>query len=291
MAFSTLASDWTLFTAETTSAGHAPSKEGMLAPQAAHPNRSSQAIIAQLPFCPPSPLDPITTGPQAIETLPVSGGAAEQSRQVEARCREIVERGNVPVCLGGDHLIKFGCLAAAKADPDRLGIIYLDAHPDTMTVDEIRYESVVHHALRDNVLDPRAFLLVGLRQFNAAGLAGIRRHGPSILSGRDFAEHRIEHLRERAGEALSGCDRIYVSIDPDGFDPAEVRAVEQPFPGGPTIDQFLLLIEDLLRGRTLAGLDISEHVPRLDDDCLTALGLAKLLSAIATITNAWTGSR
>lgn len=270
-----------IFGADTNAAGHASSIAGQRALDPALsqvPTGSAAAIREQLATCSPPPAYRLPV--EDLGDLDIQGSPIEQAGMVRAACEAILDRGHVPACLGGDHLVKIGCLQAIEQLSGTVGILYLDAHPDTLVNDEFRYDTVVHHALKSGRLRPRNFAIVGLRQFNSAECEGLARYQPTIVSGHAFAELKLQFMAALLEDSLSGCDSLYVSIDPDGLNPSEARAVEQPYPGGPTADQFLALTRYLLRSRRLVGFDVSEHLPALDEDRLTSITLAHIVSGL-----------
>ncbi len=82
---------------------------------------------------------------------------------------------------------------------------------------------------------------------------------------------------QKIQKKFRGLKYLYFSIDLDGLHPSCAPAVESPYPGGPTIDQAILLVQ-LLRGHfNYIGMDITEFVPALDHQHITALSAARLL--------------
>ena len=70
--------------------------------------------------------------------------------------------------------------------------------------------------------------------------------------------------RRRAIEAILGAiatDRVYLTIDVDGFDPAVAPATGTPVPGGLSWDYGTRLVRELFRTKEVIGADIVEVAP------------------------------
>jgi agmatinase len=276
-----------IFSADTTAAGHGPSEEGQRATAAANYSRadgfSGARVREQLHLgnCVPERF-------RAERTLlddrshAMTGSPEEQADAVASIFSEIASSGRIPLCLGGDHIVKAGCIRAALRHTERLGVIYLDAHPDMRMHPILHYDTILHHSILGG-LRPEYCVLLGLRQSNSEEVVGIEHYGPRTIFGSDFTDEPTTAIVDRISGWLADCDAIYVSIDPDGFNPIEVSAVEHFCPGGPTHDQFLSVLRGVLSRKPLAGMDISEHVPRLDEARLTAAVLAKIIRQTSSL--------
>ena len=83
-------------------------------------------------------------------------------------------------------------------------------------------------------------------------------------------EKVIADLRKRAAKAA----RVWIDIDADVFDPAELPGVHRPLPFGPPAVQVLRLLDELWETGKVIGLSISEFDPGRDarDAGLNLLG-------------------
>ncbi|CEG56101.1 Agmatinase (fragment) [Legionella fallonii LLAP-10] len=76
---------------------------------------------------------------------------------------------------------------------------------------------------------------------------------------------------------FSGLKYLYFSVDLDGLNPSCAPGVESPYPGGPDINQVIYLIHKLKEHFVYVGMDISELIPKLDPNHVTALSAARIL--------------
>ena len=191
-----------------------------------------------------------------------------------------------PICLGGDHIIKFAALKALdEIVPGEYGVIYLDAHPDCDAQDVLSYSSILHHGFLLPSLTPRQIMLMGIRQFTESEAAALITYQPDIgiIMGSEFACTNLKMMTEKIIAHFSGLKYLYFSIDLDGLNPSCAPAVESPYPGGPSVNQVIYLLHSLRNHFTFIGMDISELIPKLDDNHITALSAARLLKEFYSV--------
>lgn len=273
-----------LFGANTTAAGHAPTSEG----DAARQNQVvdlvwSAPAIRRREEQSRSLSEDFSDGDDLFDLgdIELCGGARQQVSAVKTAYSRILADNKMPICLGGDHLVKYACIdAIAEAFKQPFGVIYLDAHPDCRRAPELQYDTILHHAFSNSLLDPALCILMGLRECTSSETEGLRHYGCPVMRGGAFASEGVGALADRGLGTFASVDAIYVSIDPDAFNPAEVGAVEQSCAGGPLIDQALGVLREIMARKTLLGCDISEHIPRLDSDGRTASAMGRLIKEL-----------
>jgi arginase family enzyme len=74
---------------------------------------------------------------------------------------------------------------------------------------------------------------------------------------------------------------LYVSIDLDGFDPAFAPGVAHHEPGGPSVREFLSVLQRVRGG--IVGADVVELNPARDVNGVTATLAAKLVKELASL--------
>jgi agmatinase len=72
--------------------------------------------------------------------------------------------------------------------------------------------------------------------------------------------------------------KIYVSVDLDCVDPAFAPGVSVPSPGGLSAIDMIYLLNKIISGGNVAGIDIVELVPDYDINGMTATLGARILS-------------
>jgi agmatinase len=204
----------------------------------------------------------------------------------EAAVRALLDRGALPVILGGDHSITAPCIAAFSAHGP-VHVVQFDAHLDF--VDErfgVRYGH--GNPMRRAVeMDHVAGLTqLGIRNVSSTakdGYDAARAMGSTILSVRQMRALGRDAVLERIPAAAS----YYVTIDIDGFDPSIAPGTGTPSHGGFTYYEVLELLQGLARRGEIAGLDLVEVAPAYDPAEVTQILAAQiLLNALGFIVHA-----
>jgi agmatinase len=194
---------------------------------------------------------------------------------------KIYGEGKIPLCLGGDHLVKYaGLKAFYKNHPDG-HVIYLDAHPDCHMVERLYYGSILHHIFAENSTKPEQVMLTGLRQANAKEKKGYEHYKIPTIWGMDFSLYSLREIFEKIKSHIPKGSAVYFSVDLDGFDPADTPGVEQPCPGGPKVNDFIALLQEMASDYVFQGMDITEFLPAIDKQKLTALAMMRISKEFA----------
>jgi agmatinase len=224
-----------------------------------------------------APMLPPDGPPRLVDVGDVPGdpadGAANAAR-IEEAVAAILDAGAVPICIGGDDSVPIPILRAF-AGRGPLTVVQVDAHLDFRDeVDGVRegYSSPMRRAAEMGHV--ARIVQVGLRGVGSARPADVeeaRAAGNALVTAAE--------LRARGpGAALEGLApdaRIFVAFDCDGLDPSVLPAVSAPSPGGLLYAEADALLAGI--GRRLAGAAVTEYVPELDSDGLSALVVARLL--------------
>jgi arginase len=199
--------------------------------------------------------------------LPETG---EARGLIQSAVQQILDRGDLPLSLGGDHSVTYPILRALGPRHPGLSILHIDAHPDLYQDfggDPYSHASPFARILEDGLA--RRLVQVGIRTMNGHQRAQVERFGVEVIDMRAF---------ER-GERPRVDGPVYVSIDMDGFDPAFAPGVSHREPGGLTSRDVLTMIQSL--SGPLVGADVVELNPRQDPSDVTALLCAKLVKELA----------
>lgn len=210
------------------------------------------------------------------------GDVAMQPGQYEANAaattaviRRILERGAVPVVLGGDHSIPIPVMRAYEGTGE-LCVVQIDAHLDWR--DEI---NSVHQGLSSPMRRASELPFVrGMAQVGIRGVGSGRQR--EIDDARAFGSVVIgaaELHRDGVGAALEripAADRYYITLDLDGLDPAIAPGVNALAFGGLSYFQVFDLLRGVAAKGAVVGFDIVEMAPALDVRNLTSLLAARL---------------
>ncbi len=194
-----------------------------------------------------------------IGDIEVSFGSSEETKKrVAETVAFILEKGAVPILLGGEHTIS---AFAIEALPKDTLFLSFDAHLDFR--EEYLNNRYSHACVLRRVAEHVGYenvLAVGVRSACREELEDARRLGVEFIP---FDEcYDLEALEERLRRRVEG-RKVYLSIDMDVFDPKDARGVANPEPPGFFYLDFIRLL-NCIRGAELACLDVTEVVPRYD---------------------------
>ncbi|OGU77121.1 MAG: arginase [Ignavibacteria bacterium RBG_16_34_14] len=228
------------------------------------------------------------------------GEILKTSRILAGKVEKVLERGDFPLCLGGDHSIAIGTIAGiasyCKRHRQNLGVIWVDAHSD-MNTDEtspsgnihgmplaaslgIGHEKLVNFYGFAPKIKPENCALIGIRSVDELERENIRKLNLPVYTMTDIDKlgiHRIivkvlKQFREKV-------DHIHVSFDLDSVDPSIAPGVGTPVPGGLSYREAHLLMESIAECGCMSSLEITEVNPILDDKNKSALFATDLIAS------------
>jgi agmatinase len=189
----------------------------------------------------------------------------------------LLPKAAIPIFLGGEHSITPPIVEslAQRSAQGALGVLVLDAHLDLRAdFGNTRYS---HACASRRILEKkgvRAYASIGIRSGSKEEFTFAKENGISVNTSLDVKERGIDFVLDRAIEGLN-CERLYLSIDLDAFDPAFAPAVGNPEPFGLTAWDVKRVIERT--APRAVGLDINELTPAYDrgETALLAARLAR----------------
>ncbi|CAN7202592.1 agmatinase [Aminobacter sp. LjRoot7] len=203
--------------------------------------------------------------------------------RIEAKTREILALGAVPILLGGDDSVPIPFLAGF-AGHGPVWILQIDAHidwRDEVLGERYGYSNPMRRA--SEMPHVQGMVQVGLRSVGSARLAEIeaaQRYGSRFVTAREIHAHGVEAALRHIPEGA----RVVVTLDCDGLDPSIMPGVAARTPGGLTYTQVIDLISGLGKRASIAGFDLVEFYPPADIDGLTAETASRLVvNAIGAI--------
>ncbi|MBI3165337.1 MAG: agmatinase [Anaerolineales bacterium] len=194
---------------------------------------------------------------------------------------------NIPIVLGGDHSVTIPVLQGQRERyrNQRLGILWVDAHPDLCDFfdgSRISHANTMRRAL-DFGIEPHDVCMVGLRSWEEQEIDLIENGGIHVYTAADVAERGMRNVADSVYNILNDCDAVHISLDIDCLDPSVAPGTGIPEFGGLTSRDVLTLIkstEDL----PLVGLDVVEIAPPLDPSESTVFaGLKIIMEYIAVL--------
>ncbi len=185
------------------------------------------------------------TGMDHAAALQVTGDAV----------REVLEHGQLPFTIGGEHSLSTPPIAAVREHFLDLTVVHIDAHGDLR--DEYEHTPLSHASIERRVVDMGIPLTeIGIRSFSPEEAAFMQtKPNVAIVWGYQLAK----------GTATIPWERLtahtYVTIDLDALDPSEMPAVGTPEPGGLHWYQLLDLFREICHHTTIVGMDVVELCP------------------------------
>jgi arginase len=203
-----------------------------------------------------------------------------------------LERGGLPLVLGGDHSLAAGSVAATadfvRRDGKPLGLMWIDAHGDMNTPSSTGSGNVHGMPLASLLgpepaelsriggfapkVDPGHTVLLGIRNLDAREKEIVRASGVHVFTMKDIDRSGIALVVEQALDiAGNGTAGIHVSFDLDVCDPAIAPGVGTPVKGGLDYREAHMVMEMIADSGLLRALDLVEVNPILDDRNTTAI--------------------
>ena len=212
-----------------------------------------------------------------------------------------LEAGKFPLVLGGDHSVAAGTVAGVaeyyRRQNQKIGLIWIDAHAD-MNTPETSPSGNVHGMPLAAILglgppelsnifnfspkvQPENCVLVGVRDIDMRERENIRKTGIEVYTMRDIDERGMRVVIDEALRVAGrGTACYHVSLDMDWIDPEDAPGVGTPVRGGASYREAHLAMETIADHGRLAGFEIVEVNPVIDEHNRTAnLAVELALSA------------
>jgi agmatinase len=194
-----------------------------------------------------------------IHTLPFlepdARGPKEMVESIRREAAAVVQANKIPVTLGGEHSISFGCVQALKERYPALSVLQFDAHADLRDV--YQGSPFSHASVARRISECCPLVQAGIRSMSAEDAAFLADSpiksfsAEYILEEKDWCESIVRHLQ---GD-------VYISVDLDVLDPAFMPSTGTPEPGGIGWKDLLRLIRAVSKRCRIRGFDVVELSP------------------------------
>ena len=223
-------------------------------------------------------------------------------QRLRARVERVLDRGALPLVVGGDHSIACGTVAGVSSwhhrRGERIGLIWFDAHAD-MNTPETSLSGNVHGMPlaacvgygadelvmlgdRAPMVDPSRTVLIGIHDVDPKERTIVQRSGVRAFTMSEIDKLGLHRVMEEALAIVNkGTAGFHVSFDLDGCDPSFAPGVGTPVSGGATLRESHLVMEHAAESGRLLSLELAEINPILDHANRTAeLAVELALSAL-----------
>lgn len=240
--------------------------------------------------------------PQPQDKLKYVNEIRSACEQLARSVAEIMEAGEFPIVLGGDHSIAIGSFAGMSAyyrkRNETLGLIYFDAHADMNTpettpsgnIHGMPLAALLGYGVPEltNVLgfspkvDPQHVAHIGARDIDAGERELIHKLGIRFITMREIDERGMSACIDEAINIASAANAGYsVTFDVDALDPGDAPGSGTLVRGGLTYREAHLAMEKIAEAGGMRALEVVEINTALDVNNKTAeLGVELILSAL-----------
>jgi arginase len=210
----------------------------------------------------------------------------------------ILQEGDFPLVLGGDHSIGLGSISGVANVHKNVGVLWIDAHADFNT-DQSTPSGNIHGMILASLaglgnssltniggwspkIHKETIVIVGARDLDPGEQELLRTNSIHVFTMSEIDQLGITEVMQQA-LAIAGQnnDGIHLSLDMDALDPTEAPGVGTPVRGGLTYREAHLAMELIADSHKLVSMDVVEVNPILDRENATALLAVELvLSAL-----------
>lgn len=213
--------------------------------------------------------------------LPIVPGFIEDSyKKIEKGLFPLVDKGVIPILLGGDHSITLAELRVVAKKHGPVALIQFDSHADTMEAyfgKRYNHGTPFKRAVEERLILTEHSIQVGIRGsvYSKDDLEVSKDLGLELVTAVEIHKMGIlsiiERIRKRVGNA-----NVFITFDIDFVDATYAPGTGTPEVGGFTGVESLEIIRGL-KGLNLIGCDVVEVLPAYDPTQVTAF----LASSIA----------
>lgn len=207
---------------------------------------------------------------------------------------------SLPIILGGDHSTSIGSISGASKAYGKIGLLWIDAHPDSNTPDTSLTGNVhgmtvaisLGYGYRELVncfgfcpkVDPHNICMIGIKDIDPAESRFLQEKGISVFTMSAIQERGIADVIKEAALRISReTEAVYVSLDADVMDSHIAPGTGIASKGGLAYREITYLAQYIGAHISLAAIDIIEVNPLLDLKNTTAeLCVEILMSLLGT---------
>lgn len=188
----------------------------------------------------------------------------------------VVEMGNVPFCIGGDHSITYPILKGISTNNPSFLVLHFDAHSDLSDSDYLQ----VYQSSESEMLNHATVMsfCAGLDKVKEIIQIGVRE--PFFVENPKCKQISLSEMRSE--NAACQClmerkDYVYLSFDVDFFDPSIAPGTASKIIDGGFYEETFAFLSKILKNKKILGIDIVETNLYLDSSYMTTQLVMKLM--------------
>ena len=222
------------------------------------------------------------------------------NRTVHDAVTRALNRGRLPLLLGGDHSLAIGSISAVarhcRSAGRPLRVLWLDAHADCnsrRTSPSANLHGMPVACLcgvgpleltglggRVPALASSELRLIGVRSVDPGEAQLVHRLGLEVTSMDTLRNWGVDAVMARALEDLPADAHLHVSLDLDFLDPEVAPGTGTAVAGGASLEQARLCLQLIENSGRLGSMDVMELNPALDRDQQTARHAIELIGVL-----------
>ena len=225
-------------------------------------------------------------GFEVLDAGNFEGERDEIFAEVQSFVEDLVRQGKRFTMVGGDHSVTIPVERGINAALDEpFGIIHIDAHMDlseALEGDLLSHGSTERRALEmSNIGSLENLYFIGIRSIEPDEFEFHKENDIQVKTSYDCYHEGIEAVADDCIAKMSKFNKVYLTFDIDGLDPAYAAGTGTPQFGGLTSRMAMTLMQKLFTELNIIGFDVVEIAPPLDDS------LASMYAGRKLITEAW----
>jgi arginase len=189
----------------------------------------------------------------------------------DAQRRALAAVGDWALTIGGDCGVELAAIEHVL-DRDDVAVLWFDAHPDLQSPDtspSAAFHGMVLRTLLGDgdprlvpatPLPPGRTIIVGARAFDDAEAVYLEESGVHYLSPLDFSPEAVLEAID-----ASGATSLYIHVDLDVLDPAEIQGIGYPEPFGLSTVELTATIRAAKAVYPVVGAGITEFAPASEE--------------------------
>lgn len=211
---------------------------------------------------------------------------ADSCRHLSDKVEQVLDSGDFPLILGGDHSMSIGSISGIAAHcrkhGKRLGVLWIDAHTDINTPDTsptgnihgMPIAALLGIGARElttiggdfTKIEPQNIVYIGIRSIDEGERMLIKKLGITTYTMFDIDKYGIFTIVQNTLEQMrTSVDHLHISFDLDSVDPTVAKGVGTPVQGGLSYRETHLLMELIAESGLISSFEIAEVNPILDD--------------------------